>query len=142
MIRRCSPGVAQKSIPDLKSDMLRRLLLVFLAVGACAPSLSAQEFEVDIVPLLRRECIACHGPALQMSGLRLDRRDDAMLVIEPGDSSESLMIQRLVDDSLGVRMPPKFGDGSSMPQRDIGPDQWISATATGWACIALLHTLR
>lgn len=109
---------------------LRRLLLTLLSVGTCSLSLSAQDFEVDIVPLLRRECIACHGPALQMSGLRLDRRDDAMQMIEPGNSSESLMIQRLVDDTLGVRMPPKFGDGSSMPQRDIDMlKAWIDSGA-------------
>lgn len=109
--------------------MIVRCCGVFLVcVGTI--SVYAQVFETEIAPLLRRECIDCHGPALQMSGLRLDRREDALQVIESGSSEDSLLILRLVDKDLGVLMPPKFGDGSGLAEKDIVVLRaWIDAGA-------------
>ena len=72
------------------------------------------DFEKDIAPILRQNCIDCHGPELQMADLRLDQRrfalgDDADPdLIRPGKSSESLFIKRLTDPKLGLIMPPTF----------------------------------
>src|ERR1044071_3354532 len=55
----------------------------------------APKFEKDVAPLFRSRCVACHGPSLQMGGLRLDRREDALRggnsgkAIEPGNSAAS-----------------------------------------------------
>ncbi len=51
---------------------------------------------------------------MQLAGLRLDQRDVAMAggdsgeAIKPGNSQDSLLIQRLVDKDLGILMPPAF----------------------------------
>jgi hypothetical protein len=69
-------------------------------------------FSKDIQPILAKNCTVCHGPALQQSGLRLDRQLDAMrggksgLVIKPGDSASSTLIKRLAGLEDLQQMPP------------------------------------
>jgi Planctomycete cytochrome C. len=36
------------------------------------------DFRRDVQPLLRANCVGCHGPTQQMNGFRLDRRSAAM----------------------------------------------------------------
>ena len=36
------------------------------------------DFDREIRPILQKRCVMCHGPAQQMSGLRFDRREDAL----------------------------------------------------------------
>lgn len=72
------------------------------------------DFKTDVAPILQKNCVDCHGPVLQMAGVRLDQRRFAIEegaargLIEPGKSDESLVIQRLVDKDLGLIMPPSF----------------------------------
>lgn len=69
-------------------------------------------FATEIGPLLNRHCVACHGEAIQQSGLRLDSRDAAMkggdsgLIIDPGSPDSSALVQRLQGREGLVRMPP------------------------------------
>src|SRR5262245_42454132 len=87
------------------------------ALAACAAALlpavaSAQvDFVRDVQPIFREHCVSCHGPGQQMSGLRLDRRADAMRGgsqsdIGPGSAEGSRLYHRLVDTVFGPRMPP------------------------------------
>jgi ankyrin repeat protein len=90
---------------------------------------SHQDAFARAAEVLRRECLSCHGEKLQMSGLRLDRRKDAMQVIEPGHSDDSLLVQRIVDRDLGILMPPTF-DLSKLPAKDLSVlKAWIDAGA-------------
>ena len=72
------------------------------------------DFRKDVVPVLQQNCVECHGGVLQMAGLRLDERHfvleggDSGSPIIPGNSTESLLIKRLVDKELGIIMPPSF----------------------------------
>ncbi len=72
------------------------------------------DFAAQIAPILQQSCVDCHGPELQMAGLRLDQRalafagGDSGEAIASGDSKNSLIIQRLVDRKLGILMPPSF----------------------------------
>jgi mono/diheme cytochrome c family protein len=59
----------------------------------------------DIEPLLAARCYVCHGPQQQMSGLRLDRKDAALRVIQPGNSAGSRLIQMVAGAGKKV-MPP------------------------------------
>ena len=50
------------------------------------------DFRSDVLPILKQNCIECHGPSQQMHGFRLDRRRDAMRggtvrMINPGSSA-------------------------------------------------------
>ena len=82
------------------------------AAVAPAPQLSAQiDFQRDVQPIFREHCISCHGPNQQMSGLRLDRRADAMRGgsqsdIGPGSAEGSRLYHRLIDSVFGPQMPP------------------------------------
>ena len=70
------------------------------------------DFEKDVQPLLAQKCYACHGDDVQQSGLRLDKRQNALRggdygpVIKPGNSAESKLIRRLVNGDGGMQMPP------------------------------------
>ena len=60
----------------LKTAAMLAILSAWSASAAQAPAIVA--FGRDIQPLLREHCVECHGPSQQMSGLRLDRRRDAL----------------------------------------------------------------
>src|SRR6516164_9067768 len=97
-----------------------RFWAVFLAAVAF-PGLTARgnepakpvDYLRDIKPLLARHCTACHGAEKQKSGLRLDsaalakRGGDSGPAVEPGKSSESLLIQAITGAEGVAAMPPE-----------------------------------
>src|SRR5882672_4672406 len=93
---------------------MRWLALVAISTAAAAPvaQLSAQvDFQRDVQPIYREHCISCHGPDLQMNGLRLDRRADALRGgsqsdIGPGNAQGSRLYHRLIGTTFGPQMPP------------------------------------
>jgi hypothetical protein len=94
--------------------MTRALLrcLAVAAVVAAWPALAQVDFARDVEPIFHERCYMCHGSAVQMNGLRLDRKADALRgslagpVIVPGNSADSKLLQRVLSDQEGVRMPP------------------------------------
>jgi hypothetical protein len=70
------------------------------------------DFEKDVQPILSQQCYSCHGEEIQQSGLRLDKRQNALRggdygpVIVLGKSAESKLIRRLVNGDGGLQMPP------------------------------------
>ena len=91
--------------------------MLIAVVSATAVFLAAQsptgkvDFGRDVQPILQQHCVSCHGPELQMNGLRLDRRADAMRGgtqsdIGPGNADGSRLYHRLIDTKFGQRMPP------------------------------------
>ncbi|MBM3754917.1 MAG: DUF1553 domain-containing protein [Acidobacteria bacterium] len=82
---------------------------LLLAAAFAAPP----DFERDVKPLLTRRCVACHGPALQKSHLRVDQRasllkggESGVAGIVAGDSGRSLLIRYVADASSKIVMPP------------------------------------
>lgn len=92
------------------------LIAVWCPLAAQTKLPPAANFKVDftrhVQPLLSQKCYSCHGPDVQQSGLRLDRRQNAMRggdygpVIIPGKSAESKLIRRVVNGDGGIQMPP------------------------------------
>ncbi|MDQ6699876.1 MAG: hypothetical protein M3Z36_06800, partial [Acidobacteriota bacterium] len=94
------------------------LLLVVMCVPLAAqtklppPANFKIDFEKDVQPILSQKCHSCHGPDVQQSGLRLDKRQNAMRggdygpVIITGKSAESKLIRRVVNGDGGIQMPP------------------------------------
>ena len=75
---------------------------------------NASNFETDIRPLLAEHCLKCHGEKKRKGGLRLTNRRDALqprdsgkAAIIPGDSTASLLIQKIISEDPEKRMPPK-----------------------------------
>jgi ankyrin repeat protein len=68
------------------------------------------DFEHDILPVLRQNCIGCHGPKQQNAGLRLDRRSsvikDGIRRLVPGSAGTSMIYHRLIGNVYGTQMPP------------------------------------
>ena len=112
----------------------RFLIAVLVALGIQAglaappaelppPSSKQIEFTSDIAPLLESRCLVCHGPQVQMNGLRLDLREDALRgslngpVIQPGQSADSKLIQIVAGLVEGKIMPPA---GERLSNEQIG----------------------
>ena len=80
------------------------------------------DFDQHVKPILASKCHACHGTKQQQSGLRLDKRQNALRggdygpVIIAGKSTESKLILRLVSGDGGMQMPPT----GPLPAEDIG----------------------
>src|SRR5450432_4670706 len=97
---------------------MRATLLLVMASLAFAetklpPSANRKvDFEKDVQPILSQKCYSCHGEDIQQSGLRLDKRQNAMRggdygpVIIPGKSADSKLIRRVVNGDGGLQMPP------------------------------------
>lgn len=98
------------------------------------------DFKTDVAPILQKNCVDCHGPVLQLAGLRLDQRRFAIEegeprgLIVPKKSDESLVIQRLVDKELGLVMPPSFpffpGEKAGLAEKEIAIlKKWVDEGA-------------
>ena len=91
----------------------------FLLLALATPP----DFDREVRPLLARRCLGCHGPALQMSHLRLDQRASALqggesgvAAIEPGRSDRSLLIRYVAGTDPKLVMPP---NGPRLTAEDI-----------------------
>src|SRR5262245_53089769 len=73
---------------------------------------AAVDFVKQIRPLFQQFCYRCHGAEKQKSGLRLDRRADALQggdtgpVFVGGKSSESTLYRYIAGLEEGKQMPP------------------------------------
>ena len=93
-----------------RSRLATITFLVFAPVGVLpAQTPSKIDFARDVQPLLRQNCVSCHGAAQQQGGLRLDRKSSlqgGIRRVVPGSSANSLMYHRLVGNEYGLQMPP------------------------------------
>src|SRR4249920_2778040 len=97
--------------------LLSRTIRFGVLLTVCAAGLpAATDFAREIQPIFAKRCYVCHGEKLQMSGLRLDRREDALrggysgTVIRSRDSDGS-RLYRLVTSGVEAEgkvliMPP------------------------------------
>ena len=96
-------------------------------------------FNQTISPILSKHCLECHGPDANQrkAGLRLDLYDTAIsprkskpAAILPGNSTESLLIQRITSKNPDDRMPPP-GNGTKLSEVDIETlKTWIDEGAS------------
>jgi mono/diheme cytochrome c family protein len=102
--------------------------LLGLLGGPTAAWAANVDFAKEIRPLLADRCFSCHGEKKQESGLRLDRKADALkggdhgAAIVPGKAPESVLLQAVAGTHAEVAKMPKKGEA-------LTPEQ-----------IALLHT--
>jgi mono/diheme cytochrome c family protein len=116
------------------------------------------DYKRDVQPIFQSHCISCHGPELQMNGLRLDRRADALrgggqTDIGPGNADGSRLYHRLIGTNFGQQMPPgrRLGDGEiEIIKRWIDegaewPDEWsgeASAPPVNADAVQLIGLIR
>ena len=116
------------------------LLLLSFAISVSAADV---DYLREVKPILHERCFACHGALKQEAGLRLDtgtlirQGGDSGGAIEPGKSSESLLVERVAAESEDERMPPegkpltpdeiellkRWIDGGAISPTDERPDE-------------------
>ena len=86
------------------------------------------DFARDVLPILRQNCVPCHGPAQQSSGMRLDRK--SMVIsrrgVVPGSSDNSFLFHRITGNAYGLQMPPT---GPLRPEQINTIKMWIDQGA-------------
>jgi len=115
--------------------MTRSLCVPFLGIALFSGMVPAQtpakvDYAKDVAPLLRQNCIGCHGPAAQQGGLRLDRKSSVMKSftrrVVPGSSANSFVYHRIAGTDYGPQMPPT---GALRPEQIALIKAWIDQGA-------------
>jgi WD40 repeat protein len=98
------------------------------------------DFQSDLLPIFRANCLACHSRNKSKGGLNLEspqtilEGSDAGPVIIPGKGNEShlfLVASNLIEDAL---MPPKDNPSNAVPMKPTELEllkRWIDEGATG-----------
>ena len=90
--------------------VLTTLWIAAAGAGGYAQTSTTIDFDRDVAPIFRQNCIGCHGPTQQINGLRLDRRSSVFKAgarrIVPGGLENSLLYSRLIGGGPGPQMPP------------------------------------
>ena len=96
-------------------------------------------FNQAISPILSKHCLECHGPDANQrkARLRLDIYDKAIsprkskpAAILPGNSAESLLVERITSENPDERMPPP-GNGTKLSEIEIETlKTWIDEGAS------------
>lgn len=96
-----------------------------LAISNCGLGAKDKvDFDKQIRPLFQERCYKCHGPDKQASGLRLDKRQEALaggdsgLAIVPGDNTSGLLLKFVQSEDAEQVMPPQ-GDRLSDEQIEL-----------------------
>src|SRR6266481_7951771 len=111
---------------------LRLAWPVALFVGICGTLAAAPpakvDFANDVLPILRQNCVSCHGPAQQSSGMCPDRKSVVISRrgVVPGSSDNSFLYHRISGNAYGIQMPPT---GPLRPEQIKTIKTWIDQGA-------------
>ena len=92
------------------SQLAFRYLTPILILIAAPPGFAEEprvDFAHDVVPILKKHCLECHGGAESKGGFSLNTRQlllDAQVVV-PGEPDQSYLIELLTTDDPELRMP-------------------------------------
>jgi ankyrin repeat protein len=105
-------------------------LCVLLFAGTIAGQLPTKvDFAQDVQPILRENCVECHGPQKQRAGMRIDRKSSVMKDfsrrVVPGSSANSFLYHRIMGE-YGSQMPP---DGALKADQIAIIKAWIDQGA-------------
>jgi len=111
-------------------------ILVVLSLSGFISAQAAVDYVTEVKPILARNCYKCHGAAEQKGELRLDtaalalKGGDRGVVIVPGKSSESLLVQAVRGVAPKLKqMPLKM---SALTDEQIAViAKWIDEGAVG-----------
>jgi mono/diheme cytochrome c family protein len=111
-----------------KSRLARASMCALAAGILSAQSPAKVDFARDVQPILRQNCVSCHGPAQQISGLRLDRKSAVFhrRGVVPGSSTNSFLYNRISGNAYGTQMPPT---GALRPEQINTIKTWIDQGA-------------
>lgn len=90
-------------------------------------------FSDHVQPILNKHCISCHGGVKQAGEVSFVYRDQVLppdgWVVEPGDPENSILLQRVLETDLDLRMPPP-DHGAALAKEEIDTlRRWIQQGA-------------
>ncbi len=103
--------------------------LAVVLLSSQLPAADKIDFNKQIRPIFKERCFECHGPDKHESGLRLDKRQEALAggdsgaAIVPGDVTSGLLLKNVQSEDAEQVMPPK-GDRLTEEQIQL-LKQWI-----------------
>lgn len=113
-----------------------RITILLLAVASTTTAVEPVNFNRDIRPILADRCFHCHGPdAKKVKGdLRLDIEETAKeFAISPGDVSDSVLMDRLLETDPEEYMPPPDSNKERLTEEQVDLfKRWIEEGAV-WA---------
>ncbi len=111
------------ALTDLIGGLILCFSLPLSAADLPEPSAAEVDFARDVLPVLERSCLSCHGKEKQRSGFRLDQRGSALrggelgVAIVAGQSAQSALIRMVAGLEPGLEMPP---EGDRLTPEEIG----------------------
>jgi hypothetical protein len=122
-----SGGVTGETIFPM--TQINALALFFLA--SAIPLRAAVDFAHEVVPILEKNCVECHGGKESKGGLSINTRELLMDadVIELGKPKDSLFIEVLTEEDPDLRMPPPDKKESLKPAEVAVLERWIAEGA-------------
>src|SRR5580704_11912175 len=127
------PAIAPMQVSPLGGCMwgtkIASLVCSCILVGLVSAQTPARvDFAKDVLPILRQNCVPCHGPAQQSSGMRLDRKSVVISRrgVVPGSSDNSFLFQRISGNAFCIQMPPT---GPLRPEQIDIIKKWIDQGA-------------
>ena len=108
-----------------------RLSALLAIIPSALLAQSKPDFNRDVRPILADHCFACHGPddKARKADLRLDRRDDALAVIDLKKPAASELVKRITSTEKGERMPPEKGGKPLTPAQVETLKAWVVSGA-------------
>ena len=125
-------------------------MILLLWVIVASPLLAAEDpkpdpssiefFEKEVRPLLVKYCVSCHGPAQQLSSLRVDSREALLKggtrgpAIVPSDAKVSLLVKAIHHDGLNMPL------GGKLAIEEIAAiEKWINLGAP-WPTVGVVSS--
>src|SRR5580698_10033165 len=112
-----------------RSGLAQPAACFFVIAGLLAAQPPAKVyFATDVLPILRQNCVPCHGPSQQNSGMRVDRKSSVInrRGVVPGSSENSFLFHRISGSAFGMQMPPT---GPLRPEQIAVIKTWIDQGA-------------
>ena len=109
--------------------MPRRIPFLLPLLGLGSPLDAAVDFAHEVVPILEKNCVECHGGNKSKGGLSINTR--ALLldadVLEIGKPEESLFIEVLTAEDPDEKMPPPEKKKEALKPAEIAVlEKWIA----------------
>jgi hypothetical protein len=88
------------------------------------------DFAHEVVPLLQKHCVECHGGEESKGGFSMNTRAMTLEagVIEPGEPEDSILMELVLSDDEDERMPPPDDGKAALTEKEVDVlSRWITA---------------
>jgi hypothetical protein len=112
---------------DHLQKLMCSLLFLFIATGVSFSQEKPLDFAHEVVPILKKHCVACHTNGTYKAGVSFDTKQALIQskAVVSGDSKKSELHKRITSKDTTERMPPK---GPALDEKEVQIlARWIDA---------------